>query len=221
MTIDPRAVAARWPDARRRALAALTVTVTEAPWTLDGAAKSALAAAGLDDDAVLHAVALAAYFGHLNRIADATGVPLDYAVTTPPPATEPAVPPLATAPAPVTRAASLTLAQRPATAAALAAWTDDLFARDPAYLPRATRADVIATVAAWLGAPTAPPAAPLDPDVHDLVALVALAPWQLADASFAALRARGWDDAALFDLCAVTSTATVTARIDVALRALG
>ena len=31
----------------------------------------------------------------------------------------------------------------------------------------------------------------------------------------------GWDDAALFDLCAVTSTATVTARIDVALRAPG
>ncbi len=169
---------------------------------------------------MLHAVALAAYFGHLNRIADATGVPLDYAVTTPPPATEPAVPPLATAPAPVTRAATLALAQRPATAAALTAWTDDLFARDPAYLPRATRADLIATVAAWLGAPTAPPAAPLDPDVHALVAQVALAPWQLADASFAALRARGWDDAALFDLCAVTSTATVTARIDVALRAL-
>lgn len=193
------------------------MTVTEAPWTLDGAARSALTAAGLDDDAVLHAIALAAYFGHLNRIADATGVPLDYAVTAPPPATEPAVPPLPTAPAPVTRA----LAQRPATAAALAAWTDDLFARDPGYLPRAARADVVATVAAWLGAPTAPPAAPLDPDVHALVAQVALAPWQLAEASFAALRARGWDDAALFDLCAVTSTATVTARIDVALRALG
>lgn len=197
------------------------MSVTEAPWTLDGAARAALTAAGLDDDAVVHAVALAAFFGHLNRIADATGVALDYAVTAPPPATEPAVPALATAPTAITRAATLALTQRPATAAALVAWADELFARDPAYLPRAVRADVAATVAAWLGAPTAGPAAALDPDLHALAAQVALAPWQLGDVSFAALRARGWDDAALFDLCAVTSTATVTARIDVALRALG
>ncbi len=197
------------------------MTVTEAPWTLNGAARAALTAAGLDDDAVLHAIALSAYFGHLNRIADATGVPLDYEVTASPPATEAAVPPLATAPAPVLGAAALTLSRRPATAAALGAWTDELFARDPGYLPRTVRADVATTVAAWLGAPTALPAAPLDPDLHALVAQVALAPWQLSDASFTALRARGWDDAALFELCAVTSTATVTARIDVALRALG
>lgn len=166
-----------------------------------------------------HAVALAAYFGHLNRIADATGVPLDYAVTTPPPATEPAVPALTTAPTLLSHEAALSLARRPATATALAAWTTDLFSRDPAYLPRATREAIVATVGRWLGAPLPPPA-PLDPDVLALIERVTLAPWQLGDAAFAPLRAQGWTDVMLFDLCAVASTATMTARIDVALRAL-
>ena len=39
-------------------------------------------AAGLDDAELLHAIALSAYFGHLNRIADAVAVPLDYDVRT-------------------------------------------------------------------------------------------------------------------------------------------
>lgn len=146
-------------------------------------------------------------------------MPLDYTVTTPPPATEPAVPALAVAPALLTRGAALSLALRPATATALAAWTDDLFGRDPAYLPRTSREAIVATVSRWLGAPHPAPS-PVDPDILALIERVTRAPWQLGDAAFAALRARGWTDTMLFDLCAVASTATVTARIDVALRAL-
>ena len=66
MIADPHAVAARWPVPRVRALAALARAVTLTPWALTAADRAAAIAAGLDDEAILHAVALAAYFGHLN-----------------------------------------------------------------------------------------------------------------------------------------------------------
>jgi hypothetical protein len=101
---DPRAVAARWPAPRLRVLAELACTVTEAPWALSSGHRTRAAAAGLSDDELLHAVALSAFFGHLNRVADATGVALDYQVRYPPPAAEPATPPLARAPVQIGRA---------------------------------------------------------------------------------------------------------------------
>src|SRR6185295_19034111 len=97
----PRAVAARWPEPRVRSLAELAATVTEAPWRLSRGVHERARDAGLTDDDVLHAIALAAYFGHLNRIADAVAVPLDYDVRHVPPRAEPAVPPLLAAPHPV------------------------------------------------------------------------------------------------------------------------
>ncbi len=221
MIADPRAVAARWPDPRRRVLAALATTVTEAPWTLGADDRRAAAVVGLDDDAVLHAVALAAFFGHLNRIADAVAVPLDYAVAQLPPHAEPATPALAAAPHVIDRPAAIDLAQRPATDAALAAWRAELFDRDTARLSRAQRAQIAAQVGGWLGANPPPPDAADDAELTALVRTVTLAPWALGDLAFAALRARAWTDAELFDACAVASSATVFARIDVALRALG
>lgn len=219
MIADPRAVATRWAEPRRRTLAALATAVTEAPWSLTARDREHAAAAGLDDDAVLHVVALSSFFGHLNRIADATDVPLDYPVADPPPRAAPATPPLPPAPTVVDGAPAIDLARRPATAAALAAWRAELFERDPAHLPRARRAELALHVGHWLGANPAP-AAPDDDPVVALARAVTLAPWSLGDAAFAALRAAGWADAALFDLCAVASSATVFARIDVALRAL-
>lgn len=222
MIADPRAVAARWPDARLRTLAGLAATVTETPWTLTGADRAAAHAVGLTDEHLVHAVALSAYFGHLNRIADVTEVPLDYPVANLPPRAEPATPPLAPAPHVVTEpaASALALAARPATAAALAAWHAALFERDTANLPRATRAALADHVAHWLGAGPAPTAT-VDADLVELARAVTLAPWALGDPALAPLRARGWTDAALFDACITTSTATVIHRITVALRALG
>ena len=189
---------------RQRALIEVATTVTRAPWRLRRPAE-------LDDEALLHAIALSAYFGHLNRIADAVAVPLDYDVRHLPPATDPAVPALAAAPSPVTGTPALTLASRPATAAALDAWTEYIAGRaDPA---------IAGWVAHWLGDPRIP-ARDGDPDLRRLAELVTLAPWQLDDRAFAPLRARGWDDAKIFDAVVAATSAGVTSRIHVALAAL-
>lgn len=177
----------------------------------------------LDDDALLHTVALSAYFGHLNRIADAVAVPLDYEVELRPPPPDPHVPALAPAPYALTRPPALDLARRPATHAALAAWQTYVFERD-APLKRDDRASIASWVAAWLGDGTSASAVGGDSELAALQALartITLAPWQLTDASFAPLRARGHDDATLFDVCVTASTAGVVSRIAVALRALG
>ena len=220
---DPHAVATRWPAPRLRALAALARTVTEAPWALTAADHAAAHRAGLDDEAILHAITLSAYFGHLNRIADVVAVPLDYDVVHRPPAIETAVPPLVEAPHSIEAPPAIDLARRPATALALDAWRVELFERDPGWLSAARRAWLADHVATWLGAP-GPPAAPVADDVGAeqlaLARIITLAPWRASDAALAPLRARGWDDAALFELAAVISTATVLARIETALRAL-
>jgi len=207
---------------RMSALVQLAMLVTDEPWTLDTSHRSRWHAAGLDDESILHAIALAAYFGHLNRIADAVAVPLDYDVVHVPPHADPTTPALARAPAPIASAPALDLATRPATAAALAEWRACVLDRD-APLSRAERLAITGRVADWLGdaADAEPADAPLDPAIAALVETVTLAPWQLADGSFAALRAAGADDARLFDICVVASTAGVISRIRVALAALG
>jgi hypothetical protein len=199
--------------------------VTVAPWTL---ARGTLA-----DDELLHVIALSAYFGHLNRIADAVAVPLDYDVQLQPPPADPNVPAFAPAPAPITRTPMLALAARPATHTALEAWKTYVLERDdkPPMLTLADRALIAAWVAEWLGDGVTPV-----PDaastatyrslgdielLRRLAETVTLAPWQLTDASYAGLRARGFDDAALFDVCVVASTAGVVSRIAVALGSLG
>lgn len=81
------------------------------------------------------------------------------------------------------------------------------------------RARIAAAVAAWLGDGTVTVPA-LDPELRALAETVTLAPWQLTDASFAPLRARGFDDAQLFAICVAASTAGVGSRIRVALASL-
>jgi alkylhydroperoxidase family enzyme len=199
--------------------------VTVAPWTLRRGS-------GVTDDELLHVVALSSYFGHLNRIADAVAVPLDYAVQLMPAPADPSVPALSPAPAPITQAPVLQLAARPATHAAIEAWRAYVLERDdkPPMLTLADRALIAAWVAEWLGdgvtpAPDAASTATYRSlgDIELLRRLaetVTLAPWQLTDASYAGLRARGFNDAALFDVCVVASTAGVVSRIAVALGAL-
>ena len=214
MLSDPRAVAARWPEPRLRALAEIAVTVTEAPWALS---RERIGRA-LSDDDIVHAVALAAYFGHLNRIADAVGVPLDYRVKQPPAPIEPNVPPYVPAP---TTIASAPVLSRTTTATALEAWTRYVMDRD-ARLRRAQRAMIARRVGQLTGLEIVggSPSTAID---HELLALadqITLAPWRLSAQTFAPLRAAGFDDAALFDACVTATTAGVTARIGVALAAL-
>lgn len=197
-------------EPRMRALIELATRVTEAPWTVRRV--------DLEDEALLHTIVLSSYFGHLNRIADAVAVPLDYDVRHAPPPTDPSVPARAPAPAPVIGEPALSLAQRPASAAAIEAWQSYLFDRD-APLSRDERAQIRGWVAAWEGDPRfSAPAG--DPDLHRLAEVVTLAPWQLGDHVFAPLRARGWDDAKLFDAVATASTSGMISRIHVALVAL-
>jgi len=210
---DAHAVAARWPDARQRMLAEIARVVTETPWAMSPDHRARARDAGLSDDELLHAIALSSFFGHLNRIADAVAIPLDYEVRHLPPHAEPATPPLHRAPAPRRGTPALAIEARPATAAALTAWRDYLVARGPANLP------IAAWVAELLGDGDPVPGG--ESALRRLVEQVTLAPWQLGDASFAPLRAIGYDDAALFDACAAASSFGVFSRIRVALTALG
>lgn len=207
---DPRAVAARWPAPRVRALAALAVTVTETPW------RPLRELAELPREALVHAVALIAYFGHLNRIADAVGVPLDYEVAARPPPAEPATPALE--PAPSSAAISLDLDARPATRDAIAAWQTYVMERE-APLDRRQRALIARRVAALLGQQVdgPSPSSELDATLLALADRVTLAPWSLDAAAYSPLRAAGFDDAGIFDTVVVASTAGVPARIAVAL----
>lgn len=205
-------------------LVELATLVTEAPWTLSRVHLKRAKAAGLEEPDVLHAVALSSYFGHLNRIADATGVPLDYDVSAMPPHPDPGVAPWPSAPKLVTARPALDLGSRAATAQALADWRQYMFHRD-APLSRRQRTLIARWVAHWLGdGGISPPddltVNPLDDALRALAEEITLAPWRVNDTSFAALRAAGFDDAAIFDVCATASSAGVFSRVAVALSAL-
>jgi alkylhydroperoxidase family enzyme len=220
----PRRLGEHCTTSRQRVLADLATTVTLAPWTLSDDHRAHAHAAGLTDEDILHAVVLSSYFGHLNRIADATGVPLDYQVAIAPPAVDASVPPLAPAPEAFTGRPAIELAMRPATYTALADWRTYIYDRD-APLTRRQRTFIVRSVAEWLGdagisSPADLTANPLDAKLHALAETVTLAPWRLSDSSFAPLRAEGFDDAALFDVCATASSAGVWLRVEVALVAL-
>ncbi|MGE5184874.1 MAG: carboxymuconolactone decarboxylase family protein [Acidobacteriota bacterium] len=223
MIADPHAVATDHP--RAQALVELATLVTERPWYLSRAHLTRARAAGLSDADVLHAVALAAYFGHLNRIADAVAVPLDYTVKHEPPRADPSVAALAPAPTGLVGRPALDLGSRAPTAKALGEWKTFIFQRD-APLTRRQRTLIARHVAGWLGDGSISPAAdltanPLDDALRALAQTVTLAPWQLTDDSYTPLRRAGFDDVALFDVVATASSAGVFSRIEVALVALG
>jgi alkylhydroperoxidase family enzyme len=220
---NPRTVETGNP--RMQMLAELASAVTLAPWTLSRTHLARARAAGLSDEDTLHAIALAAYFGHLNRIADAVAVPLDYDVQLAAPHADAATPALAPAPLGRSGRQVFELTDRAATAKALTEWKSYIFFRD-APLSRRQRTLIARYVAAWLGDggisnPSDLTANPMDDALRALAEVVTLAPWQLDDASFATLREAGYDDAGIFDVCATASSAGVFSRIEVALVSLG
>jgi uncharacterized protein YciW len=215
------AIAEHCHDARQRALVELVHLVTATPWALDRAAHARWLAAGLTDDDILHAIALSSYFGHLNRIADAVAVALDYAVAIPGRPVERDAPMWPVAPALLEGPPAIALETRPATHAALASWRAYLSAKAGPLLP-AARARIAHWVATWTGAasPDGEHACEHDAELRALAELVTLAPWRLDDRAFQPLRDCGFDDAALFDVCATASSVGTFSRIDVALIAL-
>ena len=213
------ALAERTHDPRQRALIELVLAVTREPWTLSPTDRERWHVAGLVDDDLVHAIALSSYFGHLNRIADAVAVPLDYAVAIAAPRADRSVSPLAAAPNVArTGRGELTLERRATTAAAIAAWRAYLDTK-PGPLARDARVAIARWVAGWLG-DSAESVDDGDRDLHRLAELVTLAPWQLDDAAFEPLRARGFDDETLFDACITASSAGAFSRITVALAGL-
>jgi alkylhydroperoxidase family enzyme len=202
-------------------LIALAHGVTLAPWELSRALLARAHDAGLTDDDVLHAVMLSAYFNHLNRIADAVAVPLDYEVRHRPEPIDRSVPARALAPRQLAGEAALDPQQRPDTWAALGAWQTYVMDRD-APLDRRRRTVIAAHVAHLVGqsAEVIPPNDVLDQLLVKLATALSTRPWSITDADFAPLRATCMDDATLFDACVTASTADTRARINVALRAL-
>lgn len=219
---SPRAEVTASP--RMRMLAELARLVTEEPWTISRTHRANAHVSGLSDDDILHAITLAAIFGHFNRIANAIDVPLDYTVTLAAPPPDPSTPPFPQAPIAVSAKPALELSRRPATAAALSAWRSYMFDRD-APLTRRSRTVIARWVAQWLGdggisAPTDLTVNPVDDALRELAEQVTLAPWQLGDHSFTRLRTGGFSDAQLFDAVAVASSTGVFSRITVALGAM-
>lgn len=203
----------------------LTTVVTSAPWTLSRGHLKRARAAGLSDEDVLHLITLSSYFGHLNRIADAVAAPLDYPVTLEPPPPDPAVAPWPTAPTLLAGRPAIDIARRPATANAFTEWRHYIFYEHDAPLTRRQRTLIARWVAAWLGdggisPPTDLTVNPLDDVLRRVAEVVTLAPWRLDDAAFAPLRDNGFDDDAIFDVCATATSAGMFSRIEVALAAL-
>ncbi len=206
-------------------IAELAVVVTGAPWTLTRNHLQRAYAASLSEEDVLHLVCLASYFGHLNRIADVVGVPLDYETTLAVPRTDAAHQVWESAPKLVAGRPAIDLARRPATQGALTEWKRYVFHRD-APLSRRARTLLARWVATWLGDGTISPPTDLTVNPHDdllrtFAERVTLAPWTVDDEALAPLREAGYDDAAIFDIAATITSAGVFSRVEVALTALG
>jgi alkylhydroperoxidase family enzyme len=204
-----------------RAIVALTIAVTERPWSLTSRDLEAPRAAGLDDASILHVVLQAANFGHLNRIADAVGVAADYPDRFGAPHVEPATPAyLLPFDPPPPDAGDIHLGLRPGIDEVYAAWRGHALDRDTPSLDRRRRSVIARAVADRVGDLRELPGDPIDDLDHALIELadvVTLAPWKLGPEAYARVRAWFPDDAQVFDAVATASSCTAFSRIAVAL----
>ncbi|HEY4060014.1 MAG TPA: hypothetical protein VGM39_25540 [Kofleriaceae bacterium] len=222
MVVDPRAVAYRHADPKIKAVATITLAVTEQPWALTSADLAAWRTQ-FSDGELLHAILQAALFGHFTRVADATGVAADYperfSVPTPAPGTPPYLRPTSKPP----RGAALDLAMHAGVVEQLGKWAAHAQDRDD-HFDRRRRALIKRTVADLLGDHVESDVTPIDELDHALVDLaerVTLAPWALGASAYARVRAAGLaSDTEVFDVCATASSFGVISRIAVTLAAL-
>jgi hypothetical protein len=184
VVIDPHAVGTRHPDHAVRAITALAIAVTERPWSLTARDLEAPRAAGLDDASILHVVLQAAYFGHLNRIADAVGVAADYPDRFGAPHVETATPSnfLPVDPQ-APGAAEIHLGLRPGIEAVYAAWRMQSLESQAPALDRRRRSVIAQAVADRLGDLRERAGDPVDELDHALIELADLVTTLRDDAS--------------------------------------
>lgn len=200
---------------RPELLAGTAGRVAAEPWTLRARHLEDALAAGIDEAAVVRAIARAAFVESRRR-----GNP-PQAAPQPQPLPRPAPPDW-----PFPERAPLSLAILPDTAAAAAAWRAHMLDRD-APLSRARRGLVMRTVAEQLGdldgvrQHVVAPRDALDVAITAYAELATRAPWRLGAAAEGPLRDAGLDDAGLADLIATVAYATFASRTAVALSALG
>jgi alkylhydroperoxidase family enzyme len=210
------------------ALLALAMAVTETPWALGPEDLERASAAGLTNDAILHAVVQSAFFNYLNRVADAIDLEFDYESPLPRPDRDPRRPPILRPPReswPRVPAFALRLADRPTTAEAFGTWRAYVLERDTP-LSRRDRAVLVRAVATSLcdaltvdAHADATPRSAREQLLAAYAELLTATPWRLDEASLHALRGVGLDDRGLLDVISVASFQNTASRLRLVLTA--
>lgn len=216
---------------RERALAGFAVLLTEAPWSVEAADFARLRAVGLSEEGLEQAISVASFFNYFPRVADGTGVELDYASPLPRLTIDftrealPRPPREAWNPA-VDGSRVPVFPSRAYAQPALERWHEYLFDRD-APLSRHDRRVVTRAVAAELcdaGALAAyDEARPSDARERALAAYatkLTRTPWAMNAADAAALRAEGLSDGAILDVITLVAHQNTFSRMHHGLAAL-
>ncbi len=208
-------------DPAWQSLAALARVLSDEPWHFGDAELEHGRAAGLTDEALLHAIVQSAFFNYLNRVADATGIDFDYRSPLPAMPVDRGRDPLPRPPSSGwrRRPAAFALSARPLTAERFSSWRRHVLDRDAPLARRERRmiahAAALATCDA-AGAAALDAGAPSTPRERAMVAyadLLSRAPWQLGAADLAPLRELGLDDHALLDLITVAAFQNTASRL--------
>ena len=208
------------------ALLALATAVTERPWAIATVDHDRTRAAGLADDAILHAVVLSAFFNYLNRVADAIDLEYDYESPLPRPDKDPRREPIARPPRaswPRGPAFALRLSDRTVTAEAFTRWQGYMLERE-LPLSRRERAVIVRAVALSLcDASTADahadaqPRSPREERLAAYAEVLTATPWRLDEPGLHALRGVGLDDRGLLDVISVASFQNTASRLKLVL----
>lgn len=219
MLRDPAALDA---SPRLVALAGFASLLTDAPWTVDAADVARLQSnAALDDVGLVQVVSIVAMFNHLTRVADATGIELDYESPLPTYEVDMAREPL---PRPDPEAwprpeARLPLSLRPATAEAFAGWRDYVHApaagltdRDRAVLARAA-AHHLCDAAGVAAHAEGVPATGREERLAAFAEKLTVSPWRMTEADIESLRAEGMADPTVLRAIAVVGFQNAASRV--------
>jgi alkylhydroperoxidase family enzyme len=176
---------------------------------------------GLSDEAIVQVAAIAAVFSHLTRVADATGLELDYVSPLPRFDVDAAREPLPRPdPSAWPRVAQrLPLALLPPFPGAFAAWrahtfapSEALSARDRAVLARAAALH-LCDAAGAAALEDAAPRTPRDAALAAYAEKLTLTPWRMAEADLTPLCREGLDDRALLHAVAVVGFQNAESRL--------
>jgi alkylhydroperoxidase family enzyme len=216
---------------RERALAGFAVLLTEAPWTLEAGDLSRLRAVGVSEEGIEQAISVAAFFNYFTRVADGTGIELDYASPLPRISID-VTREARTRPDPSTWNPSIdgslvpVFPRRAHAGAALERWHAYLFERDEP-LSRRERLVVARAAARELCDAGAlarwTDALPEDARQRALAAYakkLTLTPWAMSEADLAPLREHGTSDQAILDAISIVAHQNTFSRMHHGLAAL-